>query len=241
MRNHKGKMLPSARECAIISQDYFRDMSLFSQEVHCMCGNYDQMSEDARKLFLTSDQEAILAKFRLKHTADAMFIRFLNREYRIDRSSGRIQAADTGAPAGNDETMSIYDMLCYSASSPSLPVLTGEWESLSSLGGIIGTSHTQKRLYTEKMLAAFTGHTAEMRAACEQLGGHASRGADVSYILPVFDFFPVWMEFWDGDDEFPPNIQFLWDKNSLQFLHYETLWYCTQFLEKELTRIIQAM
>ena len=53
-----------------------------------MCGNYDQMSEDARKLFLASDQEAILAKFRLKHTADAMFIRFLNREYRIDRSSG---------------------------------------------------------------------------------------------------------------------------------------------------------
>ena len=206
-----------------------------------MCGNYDQMSEDARKLFLSSDQDAVIRKFGLKHTDDSLFIRFLNSEYRIDRSSGRIQSADTGAPAGNDETMSIYDMLCYSSGQSSLPALAGQWESLSSLGGIIGASHTQNRLYTAKMLSAFTGHTSQMREACEQLGGHAVKGADVSYILPVFDFFPVWMEFWDGDDEFPSNIQFMWDKNALQFLHYETLWYCTQFLEKKLTRIIQGM
>ncbi len=204
-----------------------------------MCGNFDQMSEDARKLFLSCDQEQIIRKFSLRHTDDSLYIRFLNREYRIDRQSGRIFQADTDGPAGNDETMSIYDMLCYSHEQANLPVLTGEWQSLSSLGGIIGASHTQNRLYTEKMLAPFCGHLEKLRAACELLGGHASRGADVSYVLPVFDFFPAWMEFWDGDDEFPPNIQFLWDKNALQFVHYETLWYCTQFMEKELARLLR--
>lgn len=206
-----------------------------------MCGNYDQMSEDSRKLFLSMDQEAIIRKFHLKHDEEKIFIRFLNREYALDRNTGLIHAADTGRPAGNDETMSIYDMLCYSVESPSLPILSGEWKSLSALGGIIGSSHTQNRLYTEKMLAPFAGRTQQMSAACEKLGGHKAKGADVSYILPVFDFFPVWMEFWDGDDEFPPNIQFLWDQNSLEFLHYETLWYCTQFLEKELARIMREL
>ena len=206
-----------------------------------MCGNYDQMSEDARKLFLTLDHSDIIRKFRLKHNEKEIFIRFLNREYAIDRESGLIRTADTGMPAGNDETMSIYDMLCYSVGSASVPVLSGEWKSLSALGGIIGSSHTQNRLYTEKMLAPFAGRTAQMCTACEMLGGQKTKGADVSYILPVFDFFPVWMEFWDGDEEFPPNIQFLWDQNSLAFLHYETLWYCTQFLEKELARIMRKL
>ena len=204
-----------------------------------MCGNFDQMSEDARKLFLECSQDSIIRKFQLKHTDEEILIRFLNREYSIDRNSGMIREADTGFPAGNDETMSIYDMLCYSCDRPELPPLSGEWQSLSSLGGIIGSSHTQSRLYTEKMLAPFAGRTAAMKAACEKLGGKQVKGADVSYILPVFDFFPVWLGFWDGDEEFPPNIQFLWDSNSLKFLHYETLWYCTQFLEKELARMIQ--
>ena len=205
-----------------------------------MCGNFDQMSEDARNLFLSCDQEKIIRKFNLQHSDDSIFIRFLGREYRVDRQSGRIFQAGSDRPAGNDETMSIYDMLCYSREQPNLPVLTGEWQSLSALGGIIGASHTQSRLYTEKMLAPFCGQLEKLRAACETLGGHKSRGADVSYILPVFDFFPAWMEFWDGDDEFPPNIQFLWDKNALQFVHYETLWYCTQFIEKELARLLRA-
>ncbi len=204
-----------------------------------MCGNFDQMSEDARKLFLTCDQEQLIRKFGLAHTEEYLTIRFLNREYQIDRLSGNIVCPDTGRPAGNDETMAVYDMLCYSRGQNSLPALSGEWQSLSGLGGIIGASHTQNRLFTEKMLAPLSGRLDQLREACVILGGQPSKGADVSYILPVFDFFPAWMEFWDGDDEFPPNIQFLWDKNALQFVHYETLWYCTQFIEKELARLVR--
>ena len=202
-----------------------------------MCGNYAQMMEDSRKLFLKYDQGSMIRKYHLENDENYLFIRFMNREYEIARKSGVITRRESSERAGHSETMSIYDMLCYSEKLPELPPLTGQWESLYGLGGIIGAGHTQ-RLMTGRVLEPFSGKTAEMCRACEEMGGKKQKGADVSYILPVFDFFPFWFEFWDGDEEFPPNIQFLWDKNSLQFMHYETLWYIVDFVEDELRRRI---
>jgi len=48
--------------------------------------------------------------------------------------------------------------------------------------------------------------------------------------------FPVWLRFWDGDDEFPPQLGVLWDANSLSFMHYETLWYVFGALREEILR-----
>jgi hypothetical protein len=202
-----------------------------------MCGNHVQMMEDARRIFLKYDQSAMIRKYHLENDEKYLFIRFMNREYEIARKSGVITRKGSTERAGHPETMSIYDMLCYSEKLPELPPLTGQWESLSVLGGIIGAGHTQ-RLMTGRVLEPFAGKTEEMCRACEEMGGKKQKGADVSYILPVFDFFPFWFEFWDGDEEFPPNIQFLWDKNSLQFMHYETLWYIVGFVEDELRRRI---
>ena len=126
--------------------------------------------------------------------------------------------------------MSVYDMLCYSYERPEPPALSGEWASLSVLGGIIGAGHTQK-LHTPNVLAPMEGRLADIGAACEEMGGRPVKGGDVSYILPVFDFFPLWLQFWDADDEFPSSIQFLWDKNALEFMHYETLWYVVGHVE----------
>ena len=202
-----------------------------------MCGNYAQIMEDSRKLFLKYDQGSMVRKYHLENDENYLFIRFMNREYEIARKSGVITRKGSSERAGHPETMSIYDMLCYSEKLPELPPLAGQWESLAVLGGIIGAGHTQ-RLMTRRELEPFSGKTAELCRACEEMGGKKQKGADVSYILPVFDFFPFWFEFWDGDEEFPPNIQFLWDKNSLQFMHYETLWYIVSFVEDELRRRI---
>jgi len=38
-------------------------------------------------------------------------------------------------------------------------------------------------------------------------------------------FFPVLLRFWEQDDEFPAQLQFLWDRNSMRYLTYETSFY----------------
>ena len=47
--------------------------------------------------------------------------------------------------------------------------------------------------------------------ACERLGGSPGKVGDVSYTIPLFDFFPVMLQFWDGDDEFGPVLKIMWD------------------------------
>ena len=59
---------------------------------------------------------------------------------------------------------------------------------------------------------------------------------DISFIVPLFDFFPVWMQFWLGEEELgsPSKFYCLWDANTLDFMYYETTWYAHGFLESML-------
>ncbi len=33
------------------------------------------------------------------------------------------------------------------------------------------------------------------------------------------------LQFWEGDEEFPPKLLILWDRNTDQFMHFETTFY----------------
>ena len=47
----------------------------------------------------------------------------------------------------------------------------------------------------------------------------------MTYRFAVTPFFPVVLQFWAGDEEFPPKLLILWDRNTPAFLHYETTFY----------------
>ena len=76
-------------------------------------------------------------------------------------------------------------------------------------------------------------HDETHRRVLEKLGGilqpHMA-GADVTCRIPVTHFFPVLLQFWEGDEEFPPKLMLLWDRNADKFLHFET----TFFLQGDL-------
>ncbi len=186
--------------------------------------NYDIMAQQAQALFLQYDQDAILEKFPLAHDAEAIYVPFLCRVHRLDRKTGRI--TDAGEPASSNAVMSIYDMLCYSKARPQL---SGEWKTQGSLSRISTWGHQSASLLAQTA-ALFSGKTEALRQACKALGGVKGLAGDVSAIFPMFPFFPVCLQFWDGDEDFPPALQILWDANALDFVHYETLWYMSGFL-----------
>ena len=204
-----------------------------------MCGNHDVMAEESRKHLLTLDQEELIRKYGLEANENYMYIRVFNRPYQIDRQTGSISCRDSAVPAPHNITMAIYDMLCYSEDLKDLPPLSGNWVTLSQLGGLVGAGHA-KKLHEPEVLKPFYDKVPEMNKACEDLGGQRQKGGDVSYKLPVFDFFPMWFQYWDADDEFPANIQFLWDKNALQFLHFEIVHHLTAYLEQYLTDAVKG-
>ena len=199
-----------------------------------MGSNYEKMADGARALFLTMDQAAMIARWDLPYDDDWLYVTYMGEDMRIRRRTGEIEslapAGDYRSPDNVNETMAIFDLLTHSDTRPRA---AGRWASVSSLGGIIGAGH-DRTLSHEGTAAIFAGQPERLAAACRRVGGAPLGRADVGYVVPVFHDFGIWFQFWDGDDEFPANIKYLFDENALQFMHYETLWYVMNSLAARL-------
>ena len=75
--------------------------------------NYRRALLYARELFLKWDQEKLIARCRLKHDADYLYLNFLGDPWRIRRSDGAAECIAGEPIEGNfSQGLSIYDYLC---------------------------------------------------------------------------------------------------------------------------------
>ncbi len=205
--------------------------------------NYDLQVDIAKRIFLQYDQELLIRKFRLEADADWICLTYLNASCRISRTTGGVEEYIENAWQGCrsfSSVMSIYDLLCYHQGEIA-PTLAGQW---CAVGTFVVTGVTETDTFTKKYAALFDGHTEELKAACESLGGallERMAGADVTCLIPVTSFFPVLLQFWEGDGEFPPKLMLLWDRNTDKFLHFETTFYLQGDLLERLKSRMEEM
>ncbi len=57
---------------------------------------------------------------------------------------------------------------------------------------------------------------------------------DVAAVLWAFPFLPVTFQYWEGDDEFPPSLKFMYDENILDYMHFETVFFMTAHILKRM-------
>ena len=189
--------------------------------------NYELQVDIAKGIFLEYDQEMLIRKFRLEADDRHIYLNYINTPCRINRNDGGIEEYIKGAwkeCRSFSTVMTIYDLLCYHRGETA-PTLAGQW---CAVGTFVVTGVTETDTFTKKYAAMFDGHTEELKAACESLGGALQTrmaGADVTCLIPVTPFFPVLLQFWEGDEEFPPKLMLLWDRNTDKFLHFETTFY----------------
>jgi len=189
--------------------------------------NYDLQVDIARQLFLTYDQELLIRKFRLKADKQWLYLRYLSREHRISRSTGKIEErlSDGWWECRDYGTvMTVCDLLCFSPGER-LPALANTW---CSVGTFVVTGITETEDFTRRYANVFAGRPEKLRAACVALGGQLlppMAGADLTCRFSVTSFFPVLLQFWEGDEEFPPKLLVLWDRNTDKFMHFETTFY----------------
>ena len=202
--------------------------------------NYDLQVDIGKRIFLEYDQSTLIRKFNLTADEKWIYLAYLNTPCRISREDGHIEENKTDEwqeCRSFNTVMTIYDLLCYHKGD-TVPVLFDTW---CPIGTFIVSGVQDTEYFTKKYAALFQDHTAELKAASIQLGGTIQppmAGADVTCIFRVTPFFPVLLQFWEGDDEFPPQIKLLWDRNTEQFLHFET----TFFLQGDLLeRLKDAM
>ena len=194
--------------------------------------NYDLMRHSAQSLFLSYDIAPMVEKYDLSQDADFTYITFLSQNFRISRHTGKVERLSGSTPeqATFEESMTIYDVLCY-ARIDATPA--GEFSSVMQLEGVAKSANPGGNMF-QKYANRFAGRKENLRKACESLGGIPYPIGEVAYQIPVFDFLTVVLQFWDADEDFDAQLIVKWDNHALHFMHFETTFYATGSLLQRL-------
>ena len=194
--------------------------------------NYLIQARQAKKLFLTYDQQELICRCGLKYDETYFYITFLGAPYRLERTTGDLQRLETGSWVdGNSfaEVMTVLDWLCDSRPDR---YITGRWINIASQGHYFHRELQEEPEDPDAIL--FDQNPQGFAWACRALGGEPFPGADVSYAIELVDGLRILVQLWHGDEEFPPRLRFLWDENTTRYIRYETTWYVLGLLVKRL-------
>lgn len=204
--------------------------------------NYELMRDRMQERFLKYDQKHMTEKFGLKQDEAYLYIRFVGRDYRIDRKTGKTEWSEDGfakcTPADYNEAMSIFDVLCESREGCRL---SGHFCSLHQLKGTVQSAGGGPGDFYQDISRYFDGRTELLCRACEALGGKKESVGDVSYCLYPFEFLPMIIQFWESDDEFPAQIKVMWDEHVMDFVHYETTFFIVSHVFRRLRELMEKM
>ena len=146
-----------------------------------------------------------------------------------------VSAKATWSEAQFNEAMTIYDLLGYAQPSCHASKTMINMKSLHTK--IAATAPRPSSIYAaqEARLAAFEAQQNGILAqAAQAIGGAALNKADASAQFTVINDLAMQIQLWLPDEDFPASLQFFWDENVLQYMHYETVWYANGFILEEL-------
>ncbi len=190
--------------------------------------NYAVMQEMARKRFLTYDIARYCNKNGISLWEDRLVTPFLGEAAEIFLQTG--QVFFSGRPAGFGEAMCLYDWLCDGQQGAAA---SGDHAPVSSLTGVMvrGNGLT---IDTHSFAQWVTENPAAFENACLSMGGKRRQMGDICYEIPLFSDLTALIKFYYADDEFPASLVLLWDKNILQYIRYETVYYLAACLLRRL-------
>ena len=199
-----------------------------------MISNYEIMRNQMRREFVKYDQDRMISKFSLRNDESYIYIVFLFREYRIDRITGVVEWSEDGfstsIEADYNESMTIYDVLCYSKDDC---CLSGNYCPVNMLKGTVKSSNVGSNMF-QKSADGFNGKLKELETVCGIWGEKLDLNGDVAAKLYPFSFLPVIIQYWEADDEFPANLKFMFDENILDYMHFETIFFMMGHIVKRI-------
>lgn len=198
--------------------------------------NYDIQLMQAKKRFLTYDQQELISRCRLRFDENYLYTQLLTQDYRICRKTGDMErlVKDRWVDGNSfGEVMTILDWLCDSRADR---YITGRWINIITHGHYFHRGLQEDG--DNPNAALFDRNPEAFSAACLALKGEELPGADMGYAIELIDGLRVFVQLWHGDEEFPPRLRCLWDENTTRYIRYETTWYAVGLL---MTRIRENM
>lgn len=190
--------------------------------------NYQIQLQQAKRHFLTYDQQELICRCRLKYDEKYFYVTLLSQQYRICRKTGDMDKLLGGKWVDGNSfgaVMTIFDWLCDSRQDR---YITGRWTNVVTQGPNFHSNLQEEKKDPNAEL--FEAQPDHFRKALKALGGEEFPGADISYAVELLDGLRILVQFWYGDEEFSPRVRCLWDENVLRYLRYETTWYAVGLL-----------
>lgn len=198
--------------------------------------NYAIQAQQAKQLFTTYDQQALIAKLKLPFDEDYLYPTMFSEQYRIHRKSGNIcRKTESGWVDANSfgEVMTLLDLVCDSKENR---CISGKWKNLTDFGLMFHRNLLEGK--ADPWAEKFQANPEGFRKACLALKGTPFPKGDIAYVLEVFDGLSIVVQLWFGDEEFPACLRMLWDENALMYIKYETMHFAKGML---LEKIVSYM
>lgn len=201
--------------------------------------NYAITAEAARQRFTTYDLAKIISKTPLSHDGQYLYLAVLDRTCRIEKTTGKMAWS---APDGWEETAQFHDLLTifdYLCDGRENRRTAGQMKSMASFGQAFHTGLLEGGEPTE-LEKTIDKNPKLFQNACLKLGGIPFPTGDLAYTLHFFPDLPMTVQFWHSDEDFPPQLRYLWDAAATDFIRYETMFYALRILHGRLSFWIES-
>jgi hypothetical protein len=101
--------------------------------------------------------------------------------------------------------------------------LTGKWVGYKDIPGGLLYSGVFARRVTEPLVRKFGRSAKGFKEIGLKLGGESVGVGDASFVLRVFPSIPFQYVLWEGDEEFPPTVQLLFDTSVDHYFSLEDI------------------
>jgi hypothetical protein len=198
--------------------------------------NYQALCEMWRIKILELDRNKIRRHICVDMSgSDYVQLRYFNADYRVDLNTGKITlmvAPET--PLGFYTQMAIYHLFYFTKADAHIH---HDWVPFRQVKGAAPFDPAFQKMIIQPLAAVFSGKAEALAHACIQLGGQKGNKGDVDYTVKAFSVMPLRLIFWDGDDEFPAQVNMLFDSSITDFTHEETVVGIAEDFAERLMRI----
>lgn len=193
-----------------------------------MDDNYERVSNaleaDAKRVHFEETSVAVGGTYEKKNGCESIHLSMLNRPFEMRREGlfeNDVYCHDSWSK------IIIYDYIRRKGDRP----LSGDWITLGHFPNTASHVKAFQRSAEEKTASTFNKNMDGLKRRCKEMGGREDTGKMKADYLCRFDLLPripLYLCFWEADDEFPASCKLFLDKNAEAYIDIEYLAYLVE-------------
>jgi hypothetical protein len=220
-------------ECPYTEHD---EETLTQEPVVTMENNYKRVSreleEEVKRVDLKEAADAIGGNYDAEYGSEVIRLKMMNKEYEV-RKEGLF--ANDQYCQDSWSKIIIYDYVRRKGNIP----LTGDWVSLGHFPNTASHSKAFQKKAESKIAEKFNSNMNGLKEHCKELEGVEVQGkvkADYVCGFKLLPRVPMYLCFWEADEEFPASCKLHVDSSAeayidIEYLAYLLEWFVKVFVE----------